>query len=421
MDRATTSDETDDLPWEGPAIGLLDLDAFFASVEQLDHPEWRGHPVIVGGDADRRGVVSTASYEARTYGVHSAMPAATARRLCPEAVWTHGHFDRYRCVSGQVMSLIGRESPYVEQVSIDEAFFDVTPGRFSHESPLAICERIQSRVAALGVTCSIGLGSNKTIAKIASERDKPRGLTVVLPGSEQSFLAPLPVRAMSGIGASAERRLVALGITTLGQLAAADRGLLASVLGSQAGSFALRAAGLEQSVVSEQASRHDPKSVSNERTYATDLTTEADVRAAAGAMASMVATRLRRKGLRGTCVTVKVRYDLDHASTAQSRLDHPTDDEGDFGPMAQDLAASLWAKGMRVRLVGVGISGFADSAESEQLNLFDDQTSAKQRQDLHRTCDEVRERFGNQAVALGRDLRLSSLTTNTSPAHKQDD
>ena len=138
--------------WEGPAIGLLDLDAFFASVEQLDHPAWRGKPVIVGGSPKDRGVVSTASYEARKYGVHSAMPSATAQKLCPNAIWTRGHFDRYRELSHKVMALILDETPLVEQMSIDEAFFDITPGRYSNEHPVLIAERLQERVAALGIT-----------------------------------------------------------------------------------------------------------------------------------------------------------------------------------------------------------------------------------------------------------------------------
>lgn len=205
-------------PWRGKAIGLMDLDAFFASVEQLDHPEWRGKPVIVGGDANRRGVVSTASYEARKFGVHSAMPSFQAQRLCPQAIWTHGHFDRYRTMSAQVMAFVLDETPLVEQVSIDEAFFDVSPGRYSSEDPVRICRRIQARVAELGITCSIGLGTSKTVAKIASERDKPRGLTVVYPGDEAAFLAPLPVRSLSGVGASTEKVLSDLHIRTLGQI-----------------------------------------------------------------------------------------------------------------------------------------------------------------------------------------------------------
>ena len=213
-------------PWEGAAILLVDLDAFFASVEQLDHPAWRGKPVIVGGDADKHGVVSTASYEARPYGVRSAMPSSTARRLCPDAIWTHGRFDRYREVSNAIMAILRSETPHVQQVSIDEAFLDVTPTVVNREHPVRVAQRIQRRVEELGVTCSIGAGTSKTIAKIASDMDKPRGLTVVYPGSERDFLAPLPVRVMSGIGASAEEKLKSRGIRTLGQLADADLRML---------------------------------------------------------------------------------------------------------------------------------------------------------------------------------------------------
>ena len=263
--------------WSGPAVGLLDLDAFFASVEQLDHPAWRGRPVIVGGDADARGVVSTASYEARAFGVRSAMPSAQARRLCPQAIWTHGHFDRYRELSAQVMAILEDETPYVDRVSIDEAFFDVTPGRFSREDPVAICRRISARVASLGITCSIGLGSSKTVAKIASERDKPRGLTVVFPGTEEGFLSPLPVRAMSGIGSAAETALARAGIHTLGQLAAADPQVLSGVFGVNAQTMRERARGAERRAVSAVDAPEEVKSVSNERTFARDLTERGDV------------------------------------------------------------------------------------------------------------------------------------------------
>ena len=191
--------------WQGRAITLLDLDAFFASVEQLDHPEWRGKPVIVGGDAARRGVVSTCSYEARAYGVRSAMPASTAAKLCPEAIWTPGHFERYREISQAVMDLMRDESPFVQQVSIDEAFMDITPSPRSPEDPVAIASRVQRRVDELGVTCSIGLGASKSVAKVASDMDKPHGLTVIYPGRERAFLDPLPCKALSGIGPAAQR------------------------------------------------------------------------------------------------------------------------------------------------------------------------------------------------------------------------
>ena len=407
--------------WQGPAIGLLDLDAFFASVEQLDHPEWRGRPVIVGGDADRRGVVSTASYEARRFGVHSAMSAAEAQRLCPDAIWTHGHFDRYRELSGEVMAIIGDETPLVEQVSIDEAFFDVTPGRFSKESPVEICQRIQGRVAALGVTCSIGLGVSKSVAKVASEADKPRGLTVIIPGSEASFLAPLPVRAMSGIGPKAEARLLRAGIRTLGSLARADDALVLRVLGSSGAMLKARAAGADRDPVAERARVEEPKSVSNERTFARDLTDEGEVRAALSALAAMVGRRLRKRGLRGQTVTVRVKTDFRTARSAQGKLRQPTDDESTFGPLAHKLLAEVWRPGMPVRLLGLGVSDFKGHSP-RQLDLFEDPAVERRREAmrrLHLATDEVRERFGDESVALGSELKMRSQTTNTQPQHKE--
>lgn len=411
-----------DVPWEGRAIGLLDLDAFFASVEQLDHPEWRGKPVIVGGDADRRGVVSTASYEARTFGVHSAMPAAQAARLCPDAIWTHGHFDRYREVSNEVMNIILDETPLVEQVSIDEAFFDVTPGRYSRESPVSICRRIQGRVSELGVSCSIGLGVCKSVAKVASEAQKPRGLTVVLPGSEAAFLAPLPVRAMSGIGPATEARLARMGIRTLGALAASSVDMLLSELGTMGPELRARAAGTERAAVGERANPDEAKSVSNERTFASDLTDEQAIRSALDATCAMVARRLRRKGLAGSCVTVRLKKDACTSRTAQARLDEPADDEVLISPIAQRLLGQLWHQGMPVRLIGVGVSDFS-APRPTQLGLFDDPEELRRREtmrSLHKTTDALKERFGDEAIAFGRDLRLRASTTNTQPQHKED-
>lgn len=406
--------------WQGPAIGLMDLDAFFASVEQLDHPEWRGKPLIVGGSADSRGVVSTASYEARAYGVHSAMPSFQAQRLCPQAIWTHGHFDRYREVSDQVMAILVDETPRVQQVSIDEAFFDVTPGRYSNESPLAICQRIQGRVAQLGVTCSIGIGRNKTVAKIASEKDKPRGLTVVMPGTEGAFLAPLPVRAMSGIGSSTERRLAELGVRTLGQLAAQDPDDMRRVFGVQGPRMVERASGRELSQVKDRNAPEETKSVSSERTFSRDLRTTREVRAAVEHVAALTGTRLRKKGLQGSEVTLKLKFNVTHARTAQRPLDEPTDDEHVFGKVALDLLGGIWQEGTPVRLVGVGLSNFG-GPRPKQLALFGEDGSAGagdgpaekggegRRRDLRKlaqTTDELRRRFGDGAIAYGRDLRI---------------
>lgn len=416
-----TEQPFDSIGWEGPAIGLLDLDAFFASVEQLDHPEWRGRPLIVGGDAEHRGVVSTASYEARRYGVHSAMPAAQARRLCPQAIWTRGNFVRYREMSDRVMDILLEETPLVEQVSIDEAFFDVTPGRFSRESPVSICQRVRDRVASLGVTCSIGLGVCKSVAKIASEAEKPRGLTFVLPGTESAFLAPLPVRALSGIGAATQRTLEGLGIRTLGQLARADTEVLRRRLGSLGPMLQSRAAASERVPVAPWARESEPKSVSNERTFAEDLVEEADVRAAVDHVCALVGRRLRRKGLRGRTVTLKVKYDACHARSAQAPLATATDDEGDFSPAAQKLVSKLWAPGMGLRLVGVGLSDFSEDRPN-QLELFGidegGDTSTRNLRDLHVATDALRERFGDDILGYGRDLRLRGKVGTTAPRDK---
>lgn len=409
------------VPWDGPAIGLLDLDAFFASVEQLDHPEWRGKPVVVGGSSKKRGVVSTASYEARRFGVRSAMPAATAERLCPQAIWTHGHFDRYREMSALVMGLLLDETPYVEQVSIDEAFFDVTPGRYSNESPVDICRRVQARVAELGVTCSIGLGVNKTVAKIASEREKPRGLTVVLPGTERGFLAPLPVSAMSGVGKATQAALEKMGIKTLGQLSRLDAGAASRAFGVAGPRMVERAGGLERTRVAKATERPDPKSVSNERTFSEDLRDQKEIEAAIMHIAGLVSARLRRHGLKGSTVTLKIKYDACSSRTAQARLARPSDQEAVFGERAKALLREVWAKGMPVRLLGVAVSGFGERAP-EQLGLFGDEGSddaLREAESLSRARDALRERFGERAVMYGRDLRFDGRTSDTQPEGKQ--
>ena len=415
--------ERDGAGWAGCAIGLLDLDAFFASVEQLDHPEWRGKPVIVGGDPSRRGVVSTASYEARAFGVHSAMSSAQAQRLCPDAIWTQGHFERYREMSARVMAILEAETPYVEQMSVDEAFFDVTPGRFSHESPVAIVERVAQAVSELGVTCSIGLAPNKTCAKIASERNKPNGLTVVWPGTQAAFLAPLPVRTMSGVGPSTERALADMGIRTLGQLARADARTLEARLGVVGPRLRTRAAGEERSCVALRSEPGQVKSVSNERTFSQDLTTREDVTAAVGYISAVVARRLRRKGLAGRTVTLKLDYAYGNGRSARRTLPERTDDERAIARAARELLGELWSEGVHVRLMGVGVSSFEEGGP-RQLGLFDDEGARVREQartkSLASASDALRERFGDGAVMYGSELRVRGRVSNTAPQGKDD-
>ena len=422
LSKDASVDALASVPWTGRAILLVDLDAFFASVEQLDHPGWRGKPVIVGGDSDRRGVVSTASYEARKYGVHSAMPSSTAARLCPDAIWTHGHYDRYREMSDKVMAILRDETPHVQQVSIDEAFMDVTPTSVNREHPVSVAQRIQARVEELGVSCSIGVGTTKAVAKLASDMDKPRGLTVVMPGSEANFMAPLPVRALSGIGASAEKRLRDHGIETLGDLAAADEDAIVRMLGKPGKVMLDRARGLEDAPIEAD---DEVKSVSNETSFAQDLTDRADIEAAISTMAAKVGRRLRRKGLAGRTLALKVRYADRSVRSVQRPLPCPSDDEFLFQGMLCDMLDELWQPGMALRLVGVAVTGFEEESALEQLSLFgqDEEptvTKTRSRKDLQAATDKVKERFGEGAVRYGRELRLGNAGTGTTAKNPAD-
>lgn len=401
-------------PWAGRAILHVDLDAFFAAVEQLDHPEYRDKPVIVGGDPSRRGVVSTCSYEARKFGVRSAMPSARAAQLCPHAIWAAPHFGRYQEMSQKVFSIFRDQTPQVQPVSVDEAFLDVTQGSFAAEHPVAIARHIRSKVAELGLTASVGVATSKTVAKIASDHDKPDGLTIVCPGTEAEFLAPLPVRDMSGIGPKTAQRLSALGVRTLGALAALDESTAREVLGSHGPGLVLRARGVDERPVHD----NDPvKSVSNERTFATDVRLPREVHGALDTLAAKVGRRLRRKELAGRTVTVKLCFSDFTTRTVRRTLECATDDELVFGPVARQLLGEAWSPGVGLRLLGVGISGFEERAV--QLGLLgsaedgSEPTSAslpRSREGLVRGIDAVRERFGDDAVTFGRDLRIQRDT-----------
>jgi DNA polymerase-4 len=374
------------------------MDAFFASVEQLVHPEWRGLPVVVGGSPESRGVIAAASYEARRYGVRSAMPSALAARLLPaETVWARGSFERYAEMSEAVFAVFESFTPEVQGASIDEAYLEVTPGT-EGPHPLQVAAAIQDAVDAMGLSCSIGVASNKTVAKIASDRDKPHGITVVPPGTEAAFLAPLPVGAMPGIGPATAARLVSLGVRTLGNLAALDDDTARQVLGSHGPSTIRRASGSDTRPVRE---REPMKSVSNERTFAADLRDRGEVGDVVAGLSEHVARRLRRKGLQGRTVHLKVRFSDFSTRTAQVTLDHPVDDSESILTAAKALLEAAWAPGVGVRLLGVGMSGFGPA--SRQLTLLDDSSRKRdgRRTAIDRALDELRERFGEDAVRFG--------------------
>ena len=386
-------------PWTGRAVLHVDMDAFFASVEQLDHPEWRGKPVVVGGSPDSRGVIAAASYEARRYGVFSAMPSGRARALLPpDAIWTRGDFARYGEVSAQVFAIFGMYSPDVQGASIDEAYIDVTPASPDAEHPVEIGRAIQAAVDELGVSCSIGVASNKTVAKIASDRDKPHGITIVWPGTEAEFLAPLPVRSMPGIGPTTAARLVSLGVRTLGDLAALDDVTATQVLGSHGPSASRRAAGSDARPVRD---RQPVKSVSNEQTFATDIREQSDVRAALSGLAERVAGRLRRSGLKGRTIHLKLRYGDFTTRTAQTTLPEAADSTDTLVAAATTLLAGLWRPGIGVRLLGVGVSGFGDAPYQLELPAEGEQPLDVRRKSIERTVDILRQRFGEDAVRFG--------------------
>jgi DNA polymerase-4 len=350
----------------------LDLDAFFAAVEQRDKPSLRGKPVVVGG-VGGRGVVSTASYEARRYGVRSAMSTREARARCPHAAFLSGRFHAYREASGIVMALLRDASPLVEPLSLDEAFVDLERADLPDlevETVRAFAERLRTRVteATHGLTASVGIGTSKFIAKVASDLDKPDGLVVVAPGTEQDLLRPMHVTVIPGVGPATAERLRRAGIHTVADLETLSLDELVRMLGRAHGTglHALARAQDDRPVVAER----ETKSISVEGTYDTDLTDRKLMEGLLTRQAGSVAERLRKNGMSGRTVTIKVRL---HDFTTLSRsatLPSPVDDAATVARLARNLLTELDTSG-GVRLLGVGVSGLADWIQDD---LFGDDT-----------------------------------------------
>jgi DNA polymerase-4 len=371
-----------------------DLDAFYASVEVLDRPELRGRPVIVGGDPDARGVVSAASYEARAFGVHSAMPLRTARRLCPQGVFLPGRFDRYNELSRQVMSIFASFTPLVEPISLDEAFLDVTGSREAFGSGEQIAQRIKDRVLSeAGLVVSVGVATNKLCAKVASDLRKPDALVVVPPGGESEFLAPLPVSRLWGVGPQAQAALAEYGVTTIGQLARLPEGTLRRRFGTHGHELARRAQGIDPSPV---ITRHMVKSVGHELTFDHDVTDRARLEATLLDLAESVASRLRRHHLAAGAVQLKLRYEGFDTITRQAPLGHQVRESEPLYDTGVALLHKALAPDRAVRLIGLTAINLT---ESQQLTLFDAPDRADR---LTRSIDAVRERFGSAAITRGR-------------------
>ncbi|MGD0195303.1 MAG: DNA polymerase IV [Candidatus Dormibacteria bacterium] len=381
------------------AIIHLDLDAFYASVEQLRRPELRGLPVIVGGAPAgdgtaqlNRGVVSAASYEARAFGVHSAMPLRTALHLCPQAILVPVDFRAYREASKAVFDIARDYTPIIEPLSLDEAFLEVTGSTRRFGSSRHIAEEIRDRIlATTSLHASFGVATCKTIAKIASDLRKPRGFVVVEPGDEAAFLAPLPLRRLPGLGPAAERALSGLGISTLGQLAALPLDTVQRRVGRASGtSLWERAQGIDTAPVTVPGA---PRSVSREETFARDVSQRDALHLRVAELASDVGARLRTGGWTARTITLKLRYSDFTTITRQETLRSSTATDTTVRDAALALLDAAWS-GAAVRLLGVGVTGLADAP---QLDLFDRPAVDR----IDHTLDALRERFGRDAIRRG--------------------
>lgn len=375
----------------------LDMDAFFAAIEQLDRPELRGVPVLVGGDPKKRGVVSTASYEARPFGCHSAMPMARAVRLCPHAIVVPPRFQRYAEVSRQVFEILEQFTPLVEPLSIDEAFLDVTGSTRLFGPAEEAARELKRRVTEkTQLTASVGVAPNKFLAKLASDLDKPDGLVVVPPDHIQAFLDPLPIGRLWGVGKATLPRLEQLGVKTFADLRRFDEAALRARFGEAGEHFWRLVRGLDdRDVVPDR----EAKSISHEITFAVDVDDHEHLRAVLLDQTEHVARRLRRHDRLARTVVLKIRSGDFTTITRRTTLDAPTDETDRFWQAAAALFET-WARRRppAVRLIGMGVTQLSSRA-GRQLSLFEQEEAPGHRLDV--TLDRIRDRFGDDAVSRG--------------------
>jgi DNA polymerase-4 len=375
----------------------VDMDAFFAAIEQRDRPELRGKPVIVGGTPEGRGVVSTASYEARSFGIHSAMPAATAVRLCPQGVFLRVDGAKYHAVSEQVMAILARHAEAIEQVSVDEAFLDLTGVAADHRAAETLARRIKREISSeLKLTASVGVGPNKFLAKLASDLRKPDGLVVIRPEQAEAFLAPLPVGKLWGVGPKTEKRLQELGLRTIGDIARTPVERLRALLGAWGDLLRELSRGVDDRPV--ETSR-EVKSVSSETTFPKDLFEIKEMRRVLTDLSREVARRLRDEEVRARTIAIKVRFASFHTLTRQLSLPEATDRADIIRRTAHRLLDEVDRGGQGLRLLGVRGSGLARGPR--QLSLFDPR--GEKRAQLEKSLSYIRRRFGEDAVKWARD------------------
>lgn len=378
----------------------VDMDAFFVSVELLARPELRGKPVVVGGRPDQRGVVSAASYEARKFGIHSAMPLRTAGRLCPHAVFLDGHHEKYSEWSDRVASILARFSPIVEMVSIDEAYLDLSGTERLHGPPFAAADKLLRTITRqTGLPCSGGLATTRLVAKVASDQAKPRGLIWVAPGMEARFLAPLPIRKIPGIGEVTERALRALGIETVEQLASHEQEKLEKIFGQWGTALYRKARGGDAYEFLIDA---EPKSISHNHTFGEDTDDVPGMESLLSHLSQKACKRLREAGLSARTLTLTIRYAGFQTYTRSKTVQDPVHLDGDIHAIFLELFRTHRDSKRKVRLLGVALSGLCHG--SQQLDLLD----AGRREKLDRltkATDQLRDKFGFGSVQFGGSLR----------------
>jgi len=377
----------------------IDLDAFFVSVEQVLNPKLKGKPVIVGGDPERRGVVASASYEARPLGIHAGMPSSKARRLCPQAIFIRAHFSLYKDASAKFMKILGDFSPYIEPLGLDEAYLDVTGCEEPYGSPQKLARVIKERIyMELKITASVGIATCKVVAKIASDLCKPDGLLEIAPGEEQAFLNPLPVARLPGVGKKTEQALKEMGITTIGELASLPLDTIKRQFGATGAVIHSYAMGIDDREVEAPG---EAKSISQQLTFARDTLDRNSLEANLHNLCQEVCQELRGQKKSAKCVAIRLRYADFKTITRQVILKETSDvTQVIFAAAQQLLSKALAQQGKPVRLIGIRISSLV--GEEKQLPMFDSGTEKPEH--LDKAIDKIRRKYGPTAIKTGNGI-----------------
>jgi DNA polymerase IV len=382
----------------------LDMDAFFVSVEELYDPSLKGKPVVVGGRPNERGVVAAASYAARRFGVHSAMPLRTAYKLCPQAIFVDGHPERYREYSHKVHEALESFTPLVDMASVDEAYLDITGTERLYGPPLRAAHILHERMkAATKLNCSIGIASSRLVAKISSDQAKPNGVLWVIPGRESAFLAPLDVRKVPGVGKVTEKNLHALGIRKVGDLARLDESFLEERFGKWGLALAGKSLGLDAGgwFDTEIGAGEGPKSISHEHTFSEDTADVERIESTLARLSEMVGRRLREHKLAARTIQLKLRYSDFSTITRAHSVPSGTQVDNEIYAEIRELFRRNWKPGATVRLLGVHVSGWSDK---DQMDLLDEGRHERWQKTLE-AADKLRDKYGDSAVSLAAGMR----------------